>query len=101
MRIPDVVRRCVVHLYCADPERPTRKRPVGTAFGLAVELEQRPGAWIQVLVTARHVVNGARAIGGALYVRFNTLDGGHIDVPEPPDNWLTHATTDAAITGVT
>jgi hypothetical protein len=86
------------HIYLDQGGNGVR-RPVGTAFGIAMPLEQAPGRWVQYLVTARHIVNGARAAGGGLKVRFNTRDGGHVDMPEPPDEWFCHPATDVAITG--
>ena len=96
MLIPDLIRKCVVHLYEDDPAEPGRKRPVGTAFGLCIELDHAPGHSACYLVTARHVVNGVRSGSGMLYARFNQQGGGTLDVPVAPDDWVSHRATDIA-----
>ena len=96
MLIPDLIRKCVVHLYEDDPAEPGRRRPVGTAFGLCIELDHAPGHSACYLVTARHVVNGVRSGSGMLYARFNQQGGGTLDVPVAPDDWVSHPATDIA-----
>jgi hypothetical protein len=99
MVIPEPIRKCVAHIY-TDSTATGRREPVGTTFGVAVELEQAPGHSVCYFVTARHIVNGCRAGSGTLYVRLNTRDGDYKDVPVNPEDWTCHDTTDVAISPI-
>jgi hypothetical protein len=68
--------------------------PKGTAFFVKVPLNEQ--AEQRYVVTARHVVEGARA-AGSMYLRLNVVSGGFEDVSVDPDAWLISSVNDVAV----
>ena len=94
MLVGEQFRRTVVFL--SQPEPDGNHLPKGTAFIVVPEEEAEAGH--PYLVTARHVVEAARATGRSLYIRGNDADGGFA-IRELPDYdaWHISAETDVAI----
>ncbi len=88
IRVPDQMRRCVAFLMVSQSGRQSDVRPVGTAFW--VEASRRDHAELEVryLVTARHVIESARASGFEdLWLRVDTASGGTEFLRIPHDDW--------------
>jgi hypothetical protein len=69
--------------------------PQATAFFVRVPVhEDYPGTSMDYLVTARHCVEEANAIGKA-FLRINTTEG-HFDVVTKPADWVSHDSADVA-----
>jgi hypothetical protein len=96
--IDEQFRKCVAFLVVdgIDPISNKPKRsPIGTAFFVGVPVED-VGTDV-FLVTARHVIEGARPFG-QLFVRVNKKGQlGFTDFASSPDDWLVHPKTDVAV----
>jgi hypothetical protein len=96
--IDEQFRKCVAFLVLdgIDPVSKQPKRsPIGTGFFVGVPVgDVGTDAF---LVTARHVIEGARPFG-RLFVRLNKKgQPGFTDFASSPDDWLVHPTTDVAV----
>lgn len=89
MRVSDAITKCVGFLYIESEQG---ARPVGTAFVVGVDDPTLPGRVWTYFVTARHVVEAARAHSpdGYLYLRLNRRGGGLAYFRSHVDYWLTH-----------
>ena len=97
IRIPDQMRRCVAFLMVSPSGREADVRPVGTAFWVEATRGADEGVQVRYLVTARHVVEGARASGlEDLWLRVDTLAGGAEFLRIPHDDWLVSDSSDYA-----
>lgn len=70
--------------------------PRGTGFLVRDPVVGTDQAFVY-LVTARHVVENVRAIGGALSLRVNTTDSNSVMIEMPLDNWLGHPNDDQGV----
>lgn len=89
MRVPDEITKCVGFLYI---ETHRGARPIGTAFVIGVDHAHADGRVWTYFVTARHVIDAARAYSadGFVYLRMNRRSGGVAYFRSGPDFWLTH-----------
>ncbi len=89
MRLPDQIKECVCFLsvqYTGGPQA-GQYHTIGTGLFVAVN----EGDWdFPYLVTAKHILDGAKKNFGTLYARMNTVDGGYkyVDVGF---NWFTYS----------
>jgi hypothetical protein len=91
--VDELYRKCVAFLCLPDPER--NWTPVGTGFFVVVEVTADIG--LLYLVTARHVVEGAREVG-PLHLRLNRRGGEDPQfVKLDPDVWYVAHDTDVAV----
>jgi hypothetical protein len=100
MLVDDQFRKCVVFICAehADPNTGAIVRvPKATAFLVGMPRETGNEAYA---VTARHNLYSARYESGGLYLRFNLIEGGFVDIELPPDSWTAHFRTDLAATRV-
>lgn len=94
MRVPDEALTSVVFLVAGDDQAP---RAAGTAFFVSVESERTAGHTHTYLVTAKHVLTGARQAGESLRVRLNTKSGG-ADIVTIDETWHEAIDADVAVT---
>jgi hypothetical protein len=87
----------MVAFLSQEREQDGAQIPRGTCFFVAVPIRDGRGVAVY-LVTARHVIDKARASGRALFLRANERDGGLAirDLPDY-DAWHVSARTDVAI----
>ena len=95
MRVPDVVRDCVVFIGVHEVDTTTGQLFIkwgGTGFFVSVPSEGMPSGGYYYLVTAQHVVHAVQNKG--FIVRANTRDGKAENVEVPPNsgNWWFHPT---------
>ena len=69
---------------------------MGTAFLVAVPMDENPDKGVVYAVTARHVIEGTRPFG-SLSLRFNKIGDGYEDLWAPHETWTLSPTTDVAI----
>ena len=74
MRVPDQVRHCVVFLGIEGEGKEAPVRRIGTGFLISFDLGET-GRITPYLVTAMHVLEGARAYGDEVLVSFNMPSG--------------------------
>jgi len=88
VRIPDVIRECVCFLYVEEAGR--SMRPVGTAFLVSYSSDDKPESIHAYLVTALHVIAGAKDAGHEfIYLRLNRPAGGGVDFAKTRiDGWV-------------
>jgi hypothetical protein len=101
MRIPDVLRDCVVFVGRVVGNQ---KKRMGTGFIVGVESEAFPDRGYHYLVTAGHVARQL-SLGGPWFIRFNLKNGGAEEAINPdPGQWWYHPTepesVDAAVHGI-
>jgi len=96
MQVGEQYRKCVCFLLYenADEEGVLRRYLAGTGFFVALELDA-PHATRVYLVTAKHVVQGARS-KGPMFARINHDDGGYVDLACPYEAWHESDETDVA-----
>lgn len=95
IRVPDEIRKGVAFLMVSSTGREADVRPVGTAFWIQGPTGERGGA--RYLVTARHVIDSARAKGfEELWLRVDTAAGGVEFLRVPHDDWCLADSTDCA-----
>jgi hypothetical protein len=94
--VPEGFTRPVCFL-CVDKETAEGviREPKATGFFVGFPLEGVPNTRIDYLVTARHCIEEARPYG-TLFARFNRINGGFVEVPTKPDDWLLHDRADVA-----
>jgi hypothetical protein len=93
MLVPEQYRECIFFLCLPDDD--VGWTPVGSGFFVLSPVG--PDFAVPFLVTARHVVEGARASGKQLYVRLNRRDAGKADFLEAPaEAWVCSEETDVA-----
>ena len=99
MRVSEELLMCVTFLYAFRPEEPVEAAtPRATAFYIGAPVGESTGSYYQAyVVTARHVVNEARAAGLSLFVRMALPDGSTSDEPIPVDKWHLHPRSDVAM----
>jgi len=100
MLIDDKVRKCVAFLIVEGPDPKTgtlKKIPSGTSFFVGVPIGN--AHTVIYAVTARHVIDKSRSYG-PLYLRVNIVGGGFKDFEIPENSWISHSTTDVAVTQV-
>lgn len=93
MRVPDLVKDCVVFLYVDDKNH--GMRPGGTAFVVG---RNDSALGYRYLVTARHVIEsiGGCSTDGAVHIRYNT-EGGQVGwVQTNLEEWHFHPTDEVA-----
>ena len=96
MLIPNHYRNCV--LFLSQPDEAGSQVPKGSAFLVADPATTGPKVEIVHLVTARHVVEAARATGKPLHIRGTSQTGGVATAPPLDfDAWHISETTDVAI----
>jgi hypothetical protein len=97
MQVDEQYRKCVCFLLyeAADDSGVRRRYLAGTGFFVALEIPDFPGTTRVYLVTAKHVVQGARS-KGPMFARINLLGGGFMDVPCPYKAWHESYETDVA-----
>jgi hypothetical protein len=95
--IDEQFRQITVALYVpTDAQGRDTFAPVGTAFWVGIPAAD-PNRSFNYLVTARHVIQQARARGGSLYVRANLKTGGSQLAKTDPESWVEHPATDVAV----
>lgn len=96
MRVPDVVRECVVFLQYKD--RDGRLKLAGTGFFVGISWEQRTDRNFVYLITAKHVILGARhySSDGQILIRVNTKGHGFALETVAADRWLLHPSDESA-----
>jgi hypothetical protein len=93
---------CAAFLLVESPDTDTgtlTRRAIASAFFVGVPVPPAEDRVAVYLVTARHVVEGSRALG-PLFVRVNTHDGSFYDSPIDNDAWTVHQSSDVAATPV-
>jgi hypothetical protein len=98
MRVPDVMRKCVV--FIGSTTKNGRQLLRGTAFILGRAVKGFPTYWMNYFVTARHIIEGIRRKGEEPWLRVNTRDGKVDYILTKVDDWIvpeSDASVDAAI----
>jgi hypothetical protein len=104
MRVPDIIRKCVVFLGQRDVQNGVEALQLhGTGFIVGVPSEKLRETSFLHVVTAKHVVEGFG--GRAFETRLNTRDGGFAVVSAPSDTrWWYHPrepqSVDVAVTPI-
>ena len=73
MRVPEVMRKAVVFLYCT---RRGQFGPAGTGFLVGYPVAEYPVSFIMAALTAQHVIDGIRreSDDGKVTIRFNAAE---------------------------
>jgi hypothetical protein len=91
LRIPKNLSKAIAFVYIDYPDpanfNQRKKVPRGTAFFVGVP-ERNDNYHFIYVVTALHLVNGARYYGSPVYIRINLTDGTRMDVKIPCNEWV-------------
>lgn len=87
MRLPDDFRNCVSFLGTRLPDGGVSYR--GTVFVIGYPVPDRRNYYHTYLATAAHNIRYARSSGTGLVIRYNTTDGGSVEVDTTTD-WYYH-----------
>src|SRR3989344_458924 len=89
MQIPKEIEKCIVFLGCNSKKGFYLG---GTAFFVAVTLEEFNDKYVSCLVTARHNIDRIRkdSIDNKVYIRVNLIDGTANLIASKIDDWVAH-----------
>ncbi len=97
LRIPEENLRCVAFLTVDEPDgnNVIHRVPKATAFFVGVRAEDTPHR-VDYIITARHCIEEAGA-NRPLFIRFNTVASGYIEVETNTNDWFASESDDVAI----